>query len=416
MKTFQKTGLAVSALALGMATAYAQPEERLRQGVLDRDRPAYAARGARIGSFLVYPAVDLSMIYDDNIFATDGGEVDDLIFQANPEIAVESNFPRHSLNFRAEVLKQSYIDEASENRTDYFLGAGARVDIRRAVNFNVEAEYQKDTEDRGSPDVLGLAEEPVDYRRFEVVPELRYRPGRFTGSIGAVIQGFDFDDAPLVGGAIQNNDDRDRNLYGAFGRAAYELSPGYEVFAVGLFSTIDYDQALDDNGFNRDSDGYQFDAGARFEVTNVVAGEVSVGYLSRNYDDPALATVEGVSTEIDFEWYVSRLTTILLGGSRRVQETTIFGASGYLETAVDAGVDHELMRNLILSANVRFSNRSYEGIARDDDQYEISARALYLINRNLSLAGEYRHINRDSTVAGEDYGRNVVFLTLRLQV
>jgi hypothetical protein len=41
---------------------------------------------------------------------------------------------------------------------------------------------------------------------------------------------------------------------------------------------------------------------------------------------------------------------------------------------------------------------------------------LYLLNRNLSVAAEYRYENRDSTAVGEDYARNVVELTLRGQI
>lgn len=411
------SGLAAATIASGIGAASAsQVEDRLRQGVIERDRPAYTARGIRAGSFLLYPALDLSLAYDDNIFATDGNEVDDFVFETRPQLAFESNFPRHAVYGRVDLKNLTYFDQGSEDRTDYFLGGGTRVDIKRQTNWNTDVEWQRDHEDRGSPDAVGLALDPVTFRRTQITSELRHRPGRLDLTGGGLYQRYTFDNVDLLGGGVQNNEDRDRSLYGGYGRVGYELSPGYELFVLGLYSTIDYDQSFDDNGFNRDSNGYQFEGGARFELTNVIAGEASVGYLNRNYADPRLETVSGVSTEVDVQWYVSRLTTIHFGASRRVQETTIFGASGYLETAFETGVDHELLRNIILSAYFRYGMRDYRGISREDDQVDVTGRVLYLINRNFSLAAEYRHQDRNSNVPGEDFGRNVAMLTLRAQI
>jgi hypothetical protein len=421
--------LALTVVAIGVSSTLAQePQDRLRQGVLDRNRPQYTARGMRAGGFLVYPALNLTTAYDSNIFATDTNKAGAWTFEERPEIAVESNFPRHALYGRAEVVHRDYFSHSSENRTDYYLNGGGRLDIVRTTNIHTDVQYQKDTEDRGSPDADGFAAEPVDFTRLQVLSEIRHHPGRLSLDGGAVYQEYRFDNVPLIGGGFQNNEDRDRDVLGGYSRIGYQLSPGYEVFVLGLYSHINYRLPFDDNfvpgrivggvpvGFNRDSNGYQIEGGTRLELTNVIAGDVSVGYFSRNYDDPLLPTINGVSTEVNLEWYVSRLTTVRVGGSRRVQETTLDNASGYVETGFDAAVDHELLRNLILTGFARYEKRKYEGISRDDDDFTVSARALYLLNRNLSVAAEYRYENRDSTAIGQDYARNVVQLTLRGQI
>ena len=404
-----------AAVALVSTSAFAQTEERLRQGVQDRDRPAFQAVGVRLGSFLVYPAVDLSVVFDDNLFA-DATDTEDFYFRVSPEVRVESNFPRHALNFQADLNNDVYFDESSEDRTEFGVRSTGRLDITEGTSFRGDVLFEERREDRGSPDSVGAAADPVEFTRFQGTGELSYRPGRGRLSVGGTYQVLDFDDVALIGGGTQNNDDRDRDVYSVFGRVGYEVSPGYEVFALGLYGQTDYDDPLDDNGVNRDSDLYTVEGGARFELTNVIAGEVSAGYTSEDFDDVTLQTVEGIAANADVEWYVTRLTTILFGASRRVQETTIAGASGYINTVIDVGVDHELMRNVILSAGFRYDNRDYEGITREDDQYEADVRAIYLLNRNLSLAAEYRYETRESTAPTEDYTRNVVGLTLRAQL
>lgn len=408
---------AVAVVTIGVSSTLAQePQDRLRQGVLDRNRPQYTARGMRAGGFLLYPALNLTADYDSNIFATDTNKEGAFIFEERPELVVESNFPRHALYGRAELRNLNYANHSSEDRTDYYLNSGGRLDITRSTNIHADVEYQKDTEDRGSPDAIGVAVEPVDFTRLQLLGELRHHPGKLSLDGGALYQEYRFDNVPLIAGGMQNNKDRDRDLLGGFGRVGYQLSPGYELFLLGLYSNIDYILPVDDNGFNRDSNGYQVEGGLRLELTNVIAGDVSVGYLNRDYDDPSLQTVNGVSTEVNVEWYVSRLTTVRIGGSRRVQETTLNAASGYIDTAFDVAVDHEVLRNLILTAYVRYDKRKYEGITRDDDQYTASGRALYLLNRNVSVGVEYRHETRNSTTFGEDFSRHVVALTLRGQI
>ncbi len=424
MKIVSKMAIAAVAVALTSTSAFAQTEERLRQGVQDRDRPAFQAVGVRLGSFLVYPAVDLSVVFDDNLFADDT-DTDDFFFRVSPELLVESNFPRHALNFQADLNNDTYFDESSEDRTEYGLRSTGRLDITEGMSFRGDVSFEDRREDRGSADAVGEAADPVEFTRFQGTGELSYRPGRGRVSVGGTYQVLDFDDVALIGGGEQNNDDRDRDVYSVFGRVGYEVSPGYEVFALGLYGQTDYDDALDDNGVNRDSDLYTIEGGTRFELTNVVAGEVSAGYTEEDFDDPTLVTVDGIAVNADIEWYVTRLTTILLGASRRVQETTITGddgtgtivpASGFINTVIDVGVDHELMRNVILSAGFRYDNRDYDGIVREDDQYEADVRAIYLLNRNLSLAAEYRFERRDSSESAEDFSRNVVGLTLRAQL
>lgn len=416
MRFILASGIAAACVVTSVSVATAQPEERLRQGVLERDRPAYAAKGIRAGSFLLYPALDLSAVYDDNIYATDGNEEGDFIIQTRPQLRAETNLPQHAFWFRGDVLTGTYLDNSDENRVDWYVGGGSRIDATRATNWNTDIEYQKDTEDRGSPDASGAADEPVSFRRFQADSSVRFRPGRFNITGGGIFENYDFDDVGLISGGTQNNDDRDRDVYAGYARLGYEASPGYELFLLGLYAITNYDSSLDDNGFNRDSHGYQLEGGARFEITNVISGEASVGYLSRDYFDNRLPGISGISTEMRANWFVTRLTTLTFGASRRVQETTLNDAAGYLDTVFDAGIDHELMRNLILSGNLRYGERDYEGISRTDDHYEAMARALYLINRNYSIAGEYRYYNRDSSAATEDYVRNLVMLTFRVQI
>ena len=102
--------------------------------------------------------------------------------------------------------------------------------------------------------------------------------------------------------------------------------------------------------------------------------------------------------------------------SRTVEETTINRASGSFDSEYGVSVDHELLRNLILSSRASYLNADYEGINRKDDYLKFGASGKYLLNRNLYVTLKYDYERRDSNAAGQDYTQNAVLLSLSGQL
>ena len=90
-----------------------------------------------------------------------------------------------------------------------------------------------------------------------------------------------------------------------------------------------------------------------------------------------------------------------------------FDSSGYLQTAIKLTAEHELLRNVLLSAYVAYVNSDFQGISRTDDQYETNVEGRYLLNRNLSLNADLTYTKRDSNVIGVSYDRVVGMLALK---
>ena len=195
-------------------------------------------------------------------------------------------------------------------------------------------------------------------------------------------------------------------------RAGYQIQDEYEAFTQVILTSVDYDAAADDNGLNRDGEGYEIRAGARVDITALLFGDIFVGYLNRDYDGATLRSVDTIVGGLDLTWNVTPLTTITGGVERGIDETTLATASGSLRTNYDLSVDHELLRNLILSAWAGVSTDDFEGTNRNDDYARAGLGAKYLLNRNFSLAFSYEYSERDSSVSGSDYEINRVFLRL----
>ena len=131
-----------------------KPPARIHRGetVTERGLPAYQPLGIRAGGFLVFPKIEVSEVFDDNIFVDPSGEVHDFLTYINPSITVRSNFPRHELNFWAIANIGRYASEDGEDFEDYEVGFDGRIDAIRDANLFGGVVYAIRHEGRGSPD------------------------------------------------------------------------------------------------------------------------------------------------------------------------------------------------------------------------------------------------------------------------
>ena len=381
--------------------------------VAERPRPDYDAVGIRAGSFLFLPELSISETYNDNIFARQANTDHDLITKVLPKVSLESDWNNHALNLTAGADIGRNLRSSKEKYEDYNFAADGRVDIRRDTSVSASVNYEQLHEDRGSPDDVGGIT-PTEYTKLSSDVGFRNKWNRVALEVGLGTEMYDYDDVARTGG-ITNNDDRDRDHYTLSTRLGYEIVPEYEGFVKASYNTIDYDAGTDDNGLNRDSDGYEVAVGTRLDLSGVLSGDVFAGYRSQDYDDAALETISGPVVGASLTWNVTALTTIKGSVSRTILETTQAGSSGFFNTRVGASVDHELRRNLLVGADVAGTNQKYRGNGRDDNQYDLGAYAKYLLNRHLYVSAEYDFLRKNSNAAGSSYSQNIFMVKLTTQ-
>lgn len=415
-------------LALGMsagilAAAFSSPaaaqstelSESRTTTVMDRQRPELDPLGMHAGSFLLLPSLDLTEKYNDNIYATDTGTKDDFITSIKPGIEANSDWNSHSLRLHANGTINRYASHDAEDNKEYDVGADGRFDVRRDTNIYGGGRFQQLYEDRGSPDAAN-GSEPTKYQLGTVSAGFYNKWNRVSVDASTRYRNYNYYNVPTSSGTTINNNDRDRNEYRVSLRGSYEIQPQYKAFTEVILTSVDYNSKVDDNGLNRDNSGYEVRAGARIDLTGLVFGDVFLGYLSRDYKDAALTTVDGLSAGTNITWNVTPLTTVIGTVSRTISETTLNAASGDLSSTAQARVDHELLRNLILSGRLGFTQDKFEGTSRKDDYLKGMFQAKYMMNRNFYLTLLYEHTDRNSSTSGADYKQNIVFLRLKAQL
>ena len=252
-------------------------------------------------------------------------------------------------------------------------------------------------EGRGDPeDSLDAASEPIDFTLSSAALAYQQRLNRITYRVGIGADNADYDDVSSVGGGVLDQDDRDRWSYSATGRIGYDLAPGYQPFLRLIYTRTEYDEGI----VKPDSDTYEAEAGAAFDLTNLLTGEIFVGYQSRKYDEREFGTSSGPAYGLSLDYAFTQLTSFSAGVSTVFEEGYSTNPTPRERTTAQLGVDHELLRNLILSARAVYQMDDYEESTPGGGFLLTAGGRTYTVNRNLYLRGTYTYSSRDFERSG----------------
>lgn len=395
---------AASLIAAMPAHAFAQEVED-SVSVRDRPRDEYDPLGVRFGGFTLHASVGVQAAHNSNVYASETNEQDDMIFTVSPRARLQSNWSRHALSFEGGGAVDRYSDNDDEDAETYFVGALGRLDIGSDTQLSGAARFAREVESRTNPDAL-LFGEPVEYDRRELSASLQhtFNRVRLRGTIANTA--YDYHDAS---GVDQDFRDMEENRF--TGRAEVELTP-----RIGWIFEASADERDYDNTPGLNSEGMTYLTGVSVNLTDLMRGEITLGQFERDYDSGL--DVEGTAINANLEWYVTRLTTLSFFAGQRGEETGAFVAVPYTETNYGARVDHELRRNLILTAGVSFGDRDYEIIDRDDEFFSADAGVDYIMNRRVAFNLRYRHEQLESNGVNRyrDFDQDVISAGVSLRL
>lgn len=407
-------GVALSALIGQSANAdsySAQP----RQAAVSTGRipQEFKPTGIRLGAFDLLPELNVQEKYSDNIFRTQSDKKGDLISEISPQVQLKSDWARHELDFLAATDVYKYLDHDSENHEDINLATDGRVDIMRDMNAYAGAAYRQLHEDRGSPnDQNGL--HPTKYNQASANVGFYNQFNRLSLRVDGRADQYTYADVTTSTGIIRNNGRDHLDSQGTV-RFGYEVLTGWEPFVRVNYINSDYRTATDSNGFNKDSNGYETDAGTAFNLNGIWAGEAFVGYLTRDFSDSRFSNVSDPTFGLDLVANATPLTTINAVVNRTIDPSITTGSSSLTDTSYGLSADTEMRPNFVVGAGVNYTHTEYDGIARVDDITNVGARAkYYLNNRYLSVGPEITYVTRDSQNSGgaNDYNNWIFLLKL----
>jgi hypothetical protein len=390
-----------------------------------RPHPEYDSPGLHYGGFILNPSLDISEEYNSNIYGLPIVR-SDFITTMTPALDVASNWNSDAFGFHAESDIAKHMKFTHDDTTNAIVQANGRLDVFHDQTLSLQAGYQALHEDRSSPDAIAqalqagvgpLALTPTPFSVLNGQFDYVYSPSRVGYELIGNVNKYAFSNVATQTGGLVINSDQNREEYTLTPRVSYSFNPSFKLFVQASGDIRSYDTARDasPDHFKRSSSGYGMAVGTVFDIDRVVTGQFYVGYTSEDYDDPRLKSIDGVAFGGSVLWNVTQLTSVKLNASRSTQETILAGASGLFDTTVELSVQHEFLRNVLISVGVTLDDADYRGIRQTDDTYGINAAVRWKINRYLNAGASVIYTKRSSNVGIDRFDRDQVMIDIKGQ-
>ncbi|WP_336966217.1 outer membrane beta-barrel protein [Sphingobium aquiterrae] len=373
--------------------------------VQQRARPDYDPIGIRSGAFNIFPQVETSLAYSDNVYYSDNNTVSDGSITVAPSVQVVSDWSRHQLRLRGNARLTRYFDETLRNQNPWNLGALGRVDVGDTLRFIPEVQLAREFENPFSGETTADQSALSNYLRAYGSLRTEYSSGQTKLTLSVDDTNYDFSTIELRSGTIRDQSDRDRNIFRVTGQAQYAFTPSMAAFAQLGYRKTDYPHLLLNGDANRDSDSWVIIGGVNFDLSALMRGTIGVGYIRRSYDSPLYRNVDGFSAEAKVEYFPTELTTVTLAARRTIEDSFITTTSGYFDNRASLRIDHELLRNLILSAMGEYAKQDYIGSKQKVDVYRITGSGTYLASNWMSFSLNLAYTGRSANdiALGQDF-------------
>jgi hypothetical protein len=195
-------------------------------------------------------------------------------------------------------------------------------------------------------------------------------------------------------------------------RTGYFISPRINVFLQGGFEREQRDAS---NRTGQDNNVYSAGVGTAIDFTGLLFGEAFVGWSVQEYDESDFDSEEGLNYGVNLTWNPTALTSLRLNGSGGFTPSDV--GSSNLESQIGLRVDHELLRNVLIGGQVRYTRDDFQNASgRVDNRFDVGPDITYLINRYLSVGAGYVFTKQDSDDNEEEFTRNVISLRLTAQL
>ena len=413
-----------SALAC-FAPARAQTPVIANQGVFTRDsdvsvmerpHPEYDPTPLQFGGFTALPSIDIGAEYNDNIFAAQSNVRSDGILLLSPKVDVTSNWSRNAVGGSLQVASRLNDRYSTESSTDWQAALGGRLDLGHA-QILIGGDDATLTEPRYATNTAINARSPVRYDQSDVFVSAEETQDRVRLALQFNAQNLDYHNTVDNSGRFLLEDYRDRWVVTTGVRAEYALSPGASVFVTGNYDLHSYRLKPPTVDLDRDADEERIAAGANFEISRLIRGELEAGYLNHVFASSNLKTVGGFTASGKVEYFPTQLTTVTLVGVQNIQDAGVDGAPVYRARSAALQLDHELLRNLVLTAKVSTEDDRYDALSRHDQLSAASFGARLLLNRLVTWNIDYSYLTLDSQGAerGPQYNLNRVVVSASLR-
>lgn len=375
----------------------------------------WASLGLRGGSFIWFPAINISTGYTTNAARSASGESASLIRIA-PELRMTSDWSRHSLTGLLRGTYTTYFDSNQEDNKDLEANLNLNLNLSENTTGNLVANYSLTQESNASSiaSTGTIATTRADQTRIGGEAGIQHNLSNLALSLRGTIERTFYNNNATSDSTQSNTDDRDQTEYRGSIRLTYQPEARISPFAqteIGL-RRLNNPRAT---GFNRDSTSYGLSGGIVLNIAPKLSGEAALGYRVENLRDKRLDDISGLTLEASLLWSPTPLTTIQLSTNTNFDTTTIADSSGVIRHQGNIILTHALRRNLLLTVEGSIEHQDTRNSPLETTTYRAGTGMNWHMTRWLQTTANYNYETLQSTTDGEDYTANEFRLGVRLE-
>ena len=380
------------------------------EAVRERRRPDYDPVGIRMGAFTILPTAGVGAGHDSNSLSYSGGPSDSY-GSVTGGSAIRSNWSAHQLNFDLGAAKREYSGGTRSGGTGFRIAADGKVEVARGYGLHGEVSREHIITDRSAVEEDLITSYPVKYNRTAAEIRGRIDRGRFVGDLSVGWAEYDYKNA-------RSSTDREINLqYRDFEQRRLGIGLGYHLGTKDVFIALQTDRRRHRIAapLLRDSDGIEALVGVRGAITPLIRGQLALSYMSVDFKDPRVGTRSGVGLEADLQYLLTELTTINFAARRSLRNAAAANSPAAFTTRFSIGADHELRRNVIVSASASREQADYVASTQESRVTRLTVGATWLINRRFSAGADvgYRWREDKNFPVGRDHKGFTAGLSLK---
>jgi hypothetical protein len=376
--------------------------------------------GISVGAFTLYPAFELNLGYDDNVFASAPPTTPSAVAVIRPSIELRSEWARHHLRLLANGGFGFYPSASTQNFQNYTIQADGKLDIRTDFWLSGLIAFRRATEALGTPNV-SFAQAPTVADSMPIELSLYQKFNRLFYQLTASATRYWYYDYSTITALGLPAASRDRTEYEEQVRIGYEvLDERLSVFITPGFNQRVYVDTVNTAGQQRDSTGFNMGVGASLTLSPKSTLEGRVGWTSQNYAASGTST-SALAFYLSGSWngYEPLMVRPVL--SRSINESALSNYQNYVSTV--AGIDfvYDIHYPWKAIGGLSYNVADYTPVPglgvnpRTDYFIKASLGLLYEVRPQYSIGPVYEYSQGTSTdvpAGGPQYSRN--FFSVRL--
>ena len=351
--------------------------------------------GARVGSMIVFPKVELGTGFSSNVFGLTTNALADGYVTLAPRVTAASQWSRNSLELTGAVGLIRFFSQSVRSQTAYSLQANGRLDLGKSDSIIGIIGRPRAFETQYVGSFPQNAAGTVGYNRTNALVRGTFHFNRVSLVGSGTINDLVYSDTPSFSGPLINQQFRNRTEYRTSARLQYDFNTDVQAFTEVSYSRHQYHTAILGQPL-RTNNGFRALAGANLDITPVIRAVVGVGYEQRVYVNPAYQPLRGLALDARVEWLPTELTTVNLRVTRKVEDAILENSPGFFSTIGQVRVDHELLRYVLVFAEATYARDSFVTIPRRDAQFTLRAGGTYSLGRRFSIQPNVSYVQRRS--------------------